>query len=113
MNVCFTETFKRDFLNICEYERLYLDFCDKFKSKLHKLIDLKHPYKKFKFDINWTALRWIVVENNWRFIPIFIIKKSNKLRWENLVIDDNLMTRINHIRPKIIDDMKNWKYEIY
>ncbi len=112
MNIIITKTFKKDFLKILHKKSLKI-FCLKLKKENFFL--LEEPYKKFKFDINWTSIRWIIVLHNDKInlIPLFIIKKSNKKYWMNLILNKEIKKIIILKYDKSINDIENDHFEIY
>ena len=110
MQIIITNTFKNDFLSIFKFQQLFDKFLVVIKNKAHKLIDLKYPYKKFKCDIWNITVRWIVFISNENIIPIYIVKKSNKQYWENLILNKEIMLLLE-IKLKFSKlDLINWDF---
>ncbi len=110
--IILTETFKDNFFDIFKHKLFFEEFCRKLSQKSHKLIDLKYPYKKCKFEINYVSVRWIIlISKDSDLIPLFVIKKKNKKMWDNLVLDKETMKYIESLLPKILNDIKNYKFE--
>jgi hypothetical protein len=51
MKIFITKSFKEKFLKEFKYESILKDFISLLLIKNHNLINLKHPYKKFRYDI--------------------------------------------------------------
>jgi hypothetical protein len=51
MEIIITKTFRKDFLKVLKYEAFLDNFTKLLQEKNHTFIDLKHPYKKFKYKI--------------------------------------------------------------
>lgn len=113
MNLIITKTFLKDFYCIFNSEKILKYFTQKiYKSDL---ISLNQEYKKFKFDILNQSIRWIIyVENdNNFFIPIFIVKKSDKKYWMNLILTKEILEILDLKMSKSIDDFNSGNYKIY
>jgi len=112
MNIIITDTFKKDFLSIFKSELLIKWFCDRINST--KLLKLKHPFDKIKFKYVWIDIRWLLFI--WiadKLFPIFIIKKSNKKYWNNLVLNYEITKIAEWKLEKVLLDFKNDDFKIY
>ena len=114
MKVIITKSFEKDFLKILKYKTFLVDFSKLLKDKSYKFIDLKYPYKKFKYKISNISLRTILLcnlDNN--IIPIFIAKKSNKKDWYNIILDQQFEFLLEKRLLNIKKDMKEWNIKIF
>ncbi len=104
MKIVITNTFKKDFLKIFLHEKMINIFINKLKES--NLIYLNSNIFKFKFHIRTLSVRWILLVNiNDKYIPILIVKKSDKQFWQNLVFDKKLENKLLTIIPKIENDI--------
>jgi len=111
MNIIITRSFKKDFTKIFKENDL-ISFCKNIS--LWKEINLEHPYKKYKFNISWIAIRGVYVISIKNFLlPIFIIKKFDKKYWMNLVLTKELINILNLKYSKSLDDIENKSYSLY
>lgn len=113
MKIIITSTFEKDFYNIFNSTKI-IDFFIK-KIKKNDLIFLSTIYKKFKIQILKQSIRWIIfTENNQQFyIPIFIVKKSDKKYWMNLILNKEMLDILEIKLQKNIDDFKSNKFNVY
>lgn len=114
MEILITNNFKKDFLKLLKYEAFLEDFIQLLKEKNHKFIDLKYPYKKFKYKIGNISLRSILfmkIEN--KIIPIFIVKKSNKRLWNNIILNSNFEELLRNKLILMYEDLNNWDFISY
>lgn len=113
MKIVITKTFEKDFYNIFNSSKLMKFFVEKIK--ISKLINLNTEYKKFKIDILNQSIRWVVyIENKQKFyIPIFIIKKSDKKYWMNLVLTKEILAILDLKFQKSIIDLNLNNFKIY
>ncbi len=82
-----------------------------FKLKETKLINLKNPYFKIKTYINWLSLRWIwIFTDSKTLIPILFVLKKDKKYWENLVLDKEILNKINNLFWKYSLDFEKWDF---
>lgn len=112
MNIIITETFKSEFISIFKSEVLISWFCEKIKWT--KFINLNFPFKKIKFKYVWIDIRWIIfIWINDKILPIFIVKKSNKKYWNNLVLN-KMIKDISKIKlNNCLSDIDNNNYELH
>ena len=112
MNIIITGTFLKDFNKIVKQEKHLTLFVNKIKN--NNLINLDNNYKKYKINLFWIAIRWIILININKYqIPILIFKKSDKKYWMNLTLDKNI-TKILEIQYlKIKKDIENNNFIIY
>jgi hypothetical protein len=90
------------------------NFTKLLQEKNHTFIDLKHPYKKFKYKIWNISLRSILFMNvKDKIIPIFIAKKTNKKLWNNIILDSNFEELLYNKLFSINNDIKNWDFVSY
>jgi hypothetical protein len=114
MRIIITNSFKKDFLKILQFNSFIDDFILLLKTKKHKFIDLKSPYKKFKYKIWNIHLRSILFysfEN--KIIPIFIAKKSDKINWKNLILDWYFEKIIEKKLKQVKTDLIKWDFKYY
>jgi len=114
MRIVITKTFEKDFIKVLKYRNFLNDFSDLLKKKSHTFIDLKDPYKKFKYKIWNISLRSILFfsfEN--KIIPIFIAKKSDKKDWYNIILDNRFNDILKQKLLLVKDDIQKWNFEIY
>jgi len=113
MKVIITNTFKKDFYNIFNYSKLMIFFIEKIKKT--KLINLNTEYKKFKIEILNQSIRWIIyIENQDKyFIPIFIVKKSDKKYWMNLMLTKDVLAILDVKLQKATIDLNFKRYKVY
>ena len=112
MNIIITETFKKDFLKIFKSELFLENFSQNLKNI--KSIKLTSPYNKFKLQMWWIHLRWIYIillQN--KYLPIFVVKKSNKKYWNNLLINNKNIYFYKLKYEKSINDIENNNFKIY
>jgi len=112
MNIVITNTFKKEFISIFKSESLMTGFCEKIKYS--KNIRLDFPLDKIKFKYVWIDIRWIIfIWIKDKILPIFIIKKSNKKYWNNLVLNKEIKD-ISKIKLKnCLLDFENNDYKLY
>ena len=111
MIIIITKTFKKDFKKIFLENNLGI-FCKQFS--LSKKINLKNPYKKYKIDVSWTAIRWVyIIWFNWIYLPIFIVKKADKKYWMNLILTKELIKILKLKYEKSLKDIENNDFEKY
>lgn len=111
MKIIITKTFLKDFKEVFYDEK----FLKVFLKKLNEtsLIFLTNELYKFKFYIRTISIRWVIFLNiNNYFIPILIVKKSDKNIWENLVLNKFIKEIIDNKLWKMSRDLSNWDYEI-
>ena len=112
MNIIITNTFKKEFISIFKSEYLIDGFCDKLKRS--KNIRLNFPLDKIKFSYVWIDIRGIIfiwIKN--KILPIFIIKKSNKKYWNNLILNKEI-NEITKLKLKnCLDDIDNNDFKLY
>ena len=113
MHIIIVKSFKKIFLKIFNSDIDLKKFSNKLKSE--KFINLEKPYKKIKFTLSWISIRWIVVfhNNEINIIPLYIVKKSDKKYWYNLILNKETKYFINLRFKKSIIDMEEWNFEIY
>lgn len=104
---------KKEFYKIFIKKSDLNKFCN--KTKIWNFINFKIPYKKYKFTISWISIRWIIVihDNRVSVIPIFIIKKSDKTYWNNLIFNKKMDNILNLKYDKAIQDIENNDYKVY
>lgn len=110
MNIIITDTFKKDFLKIFKLKDL-----DLFSQQIQysKSITLKEPYQKYKFYISGIAIRGVfIVLVQDHYLPIFIVKKSDKNYGNNLILSKELIKILSLKYQKAIEDIKNKKHII-
>lgn len=79
------------------------------KLKKTKIIKLKNPYFKIKTQLNWVELRWIWIFNDEKnLIPIFFVLKKEKIYWENLILNKEVLQKINNLLFSYSKDFQNW-----
>ena len=76
MIVIITDSFKKDFLKILKFDSFIDDFVWLLKTKKHKFINLKNPYKKFKYKIWNLHLRSILYFSFENKIILFLYQKN-------------------------------------
>ena len=113
MNIIVTKTFEKEFYKIFNKKIELSSFCNKIK--IWKFINLKIPYQKYKFSISWISIRWIIVIHNDKIniIPIFVIKKSDKTYWDNLILNKEIDNILNLKYDKAISDIRDNNYTSY
>ena len=100
----FIKDFEKDFKN---YNLTYQDLV--FKLKTTKIINLVNPFIKFKITIKWISLRWIgIINDNNKTIPIFFVLKKDKKYWENLVLNKEILQKINNKFTVYSKDFDSW-----
>ena len=112
MNIIFTKTFKKDFWKIFKWNNNLLIF--KSEIKKTKLINLNKTYKKYKFCIITNSVRGIVQEYKENFyIPLLIVKKSDKNYWMNLILNSEIEKILEIKSQKAEKDIENDNFEIF
>ena len=98
-----------------DFKRHALDISDLVRVLWYtQLIDLSYPLKKLKANIKGIALRGIVmVEYKWVFVPLLIVRKSDKLWWENLYLDKNMRKKVHQLLLQIEKDIIHDLYTVY
>ncbi len=112
MNIIITDTFKKDFLKIFKWKNDIFLFSKELRKT--RFINLKNPFQKYKLTFSWISIRWILllnIANN--CIPLYVVKKSNKKYWMNLVLDKELEKILENKYFKIKEDINNDDFEIY
>ncbi len=100
----FIQDFEKDFKN---YNLTYQDLVLRLKST--KIINLVNPFIKFKITIKWVSLRWIwIVNDNNKIIPIFFVLKKDKKYWENLVLNKEILQKVNNKFVVYSKDFDRW-----
>lgn len=100
----FIQDFEKDFKN---YNLSYEDLVSKIKST--KIINLVNPFIKFKITIKWVNLRWIgIINDNNKIIPIFFVLKKDKKYWENLILNKEVLQKINNKFAVYSHDFDSW-----
>ena len=111
MTIIITKTFKKDFNKIFKDNNLSI-FCKQLS--LSKEINLEIPYKKYKINISWITIRWVyVIWINWIYLPIFIVKKSDKKYWMNLILTKELVKILQLKYEKNLEDIEKWDFKKY
>ena len=111
MNIIITKNFKKDFNKIFKWNKDIASFSLKLKKT--QIINLDNPFKKYKFSFLNINVRWILLfEINNNYLPIFIVKKSDKKFWMNLIITNSIKKILELNYLKAIEDIKNWDFEI-
>ncbi len=111
MNVIITDTFKKDFCKIFS-EKVLKNFSEKLKST--SIINLDYPYKKYKITLENIATRWIyIISINKFFVPIFIVKKSDKKYGSNLIITKEISLILKLKYEKNIENIRNDQFQIF
>jgi len=109
MKIIIAKSFEKEFKKIFKWEIKIKNFSLQLKRK--EFINLEYPLKKYKFNFSWISIRGIVsVEIEWYYIPIFIVKKSNKQYWMNLIIDSDFFKIIMLRYKKIDTEIKKWEF---
>lgn len=114
MKIFITKTFKNIFLKEFNFNSILLDFIKILSEKNHNLIDLKYPYKKFKYNMWNLTIRGIIfcwIENI--LIPLFIVKKSDKKYWNNLILNWNIEKILEDRLIKTKIDLEDNNFEKY
>ena len=97
-----------------KYEAFLDNFIKLLEEKNHTFVNLKYPYKKFKYKIANISLRSILFMNvKNKIIPIFIAKKTNKKLWYNIILDSNFEELLEKKLVSINYDIKNWDFISY
>ncbi len=112
MNIIITDTFEKEFKNIFKSESLLLTFSKKLKKV--ERIKLKHPLEKIKFNFSWISIRWIIfiwIGDN--LLPIFIVKKSDKRFWNNLILNKEVQILCKNKLKKCLLDFENDKFKLF
>ena len=112
MQIIITKSFKKLFFKILKKEQDLKSFCNKLK--IEDFINIGIPYQKYKFNISWISIRWVAIihNNQINIIPLFIIKKSNKKYWMNLILNKEIKDFLNFKYDKAIRDIENDNFEI-
>lgn len=111
MNIIITKNFKKDFNKIFKWSKDIVLFSLKLKKT--QIINLDYPFKKYKFSFLNINVRWILIfEINNNYLPIFIVKKSDKKSWMNLIITNSIKKILELNYLKAIENIKNWDFEI-
>lgn len=112
MKIIITKTFLKDFKEVFYDEKFLWIFFRKLKEK--KLIFLTDKLYKFKFYIKTISVRWVIFINvNNVFIPILLVKKSDKNIWENLILNKSIKEIIDTKLLKMWKDLKSWDYQVF
>lgn len=112
MKIIITKTFLKDFKEVFYDEKFLFVFLRKLKET--KLIFLTDELYKFKFYIKTISVRWVLFVNiDNMFIPILLVKKSDKNIWENLILNKFIKEIIDTKLWKMWKDLQNWDYEIF
>lgn len=100
----FIQDFDKDFKN---YNINHIDLILKLKST--KIINLTNPFIKFKITVKKISLRWVwIINDNNKIIPIFFVLKKDKKYWENLVLNKDILQKINNKFSIYSKDFDNW-----
>ena len=112
MKIIITKTFLKDFKEVFYDEKFLNIFLKKVNET--KLIFLTDELYKFKFYIKTISIRWIIFINiDNIFIPILLVKKSDKNIWENLILNKSIKQIIDTKFWKMWKDLQNMDYEIF
>ena len=110
-NVIIAKTFKKDFKKIFKKETDLNKFAIKISKT--KFLNLEKPFKKYKFSFKLIEIRGVLIfEIEKIYIPIFIVKKSDKKYWMNLIITDEIKEVLELKYKKIKLDIENNNFEI-
>lgn len=113
MKIILTKSFISDFdKEFKNYNINHEDLISRIKST--KIINLSNPFIKYKITIKWVSLRWIwIINNNWKMIPIFFVLKKDKNYWTNLVLNKEVLNKVNNKFAIYSKDFENWDYVEY
>jgi len=114
MKIIITKTFLKDYEKILKKDNLFF-VIEKIKQKLsNKLIYLKRPFVKIKFNIKNISIRlvWKYIEDRFLLFPIFIYKKTNKKDWFNITWEKTENKILDRMK-KINLDLEKWDYEVF
>lgn len=110
-NIIIAKTFKKDFKKIYKNETDLNKFAIKISKT--KLLNLEKPFEKFKFSFKLIDVRGILISEVENFyIPIFIVKKSDKNYWMNLILNPKIEKILEIKSKKIEKDIENDDFEI-
>ncbi len=111
MNVIITKSFEKDGIKIFWSVKNWEQFCIQFKKT--QKISLKSPFKKFKFSLQGISVRGIyVMTKKQQYIPIFIVKKSDKKYGMNLIITSEILPILENKYRKSLEDIENGEFAI-
>ena len=108
MKIILTKTFIKDFEKEFKNHNIsHIDLVNKLKST--RIISLTNPYVKIKITIKWISIRWIWIFNDFKkLIPIFFVLKKNNQYWKNLVMNKEILQKINNKLATYKKDFNNW-----
>lgn len=108
MKVILTKTFINDFEK--QFKKYWINHNNLvLKLKQTKVINLQNPYFKIKTQINWVDLRWLWIFNAEKsLIPLFFVLKKDKKYWENLILNKEILEKVNNIFSKFSLDFEKW-----
>ncbi|MDQ7009567.1 MAG: hypothetical protein Q9M94_04730 [Candidatus Gracilibacteria bacterium] len=111
-NIIIAKTFKKDFKKIFKIEADLSKFAIKLRKS--KLLNLEKPFTKYKFSFNLIEIRGVLIFETEKFyIPIFVVKKSDKKYGMNLVISNEIKNILEAKYEKIKSDIENDNFQIY
>jgi len=112
MTIRITKTFEKQFQKLFQKSNFTIqDFINLIQQT--KVIQLEQSFIKIKIQTQQYSLRglWVIKSNI--LIPFFIVKKNNKLRWDNLVLNKATLQKINILMWKFQRDFENRNYKDY
>ncbi len=112
MKIIIAASFEKDYKKIFKGKEKLRNFSLQIKRK--KLINLEYPFQKYKFVFSWISIRGVIsvwIEDY--YIPVFIVKKSDKHYGMNLVITWDFLKLLLVRYQKIDRDIKEGKYIEY
>lgn len=105
----FIKKFKKDFR---KYHFSIYELINQLKKS--KPLNLEKPYSKVKLKLNNISIRWIVLINiNNKLLPIYLVLKKDKTKWENLLIDKDIDKILKKILLEINEDLKTQNFIEY
>ena len=106
--------YKKEFDDLIIEENWIVSFLKNLKYDENNFFRLNEQFSKFKFFVLKNNVRWIIyIMWNWVVSPIFIVKKSDKQYWMNLVLTKELKKILELKLEKIERDINNDDFQLY
>lgn len=81
------------------------------------LIWLRSPFVKIKCYLGWLSVRGVAIkkpkENILLIVPIFVVKKTNKQQWDNIILSKKILSQIDHLFSVYQKEFEKWEYREY
>jgi hypothetical protein len=101
MTIIIAKSFDKNFLKIF-HKKDYEEFTRKIQKT--ELLHLDIPYSNI-------SIRWICfVTSKENIVPIFVVKKSDKLYGMNLIVDGDTLKIFENKYKWVLEDIESWDY---